>query len=276
MEGAVGELSRIGYRRTVRVITLTTDFGQSDWFVGTMKGVIANINPQVKVIDLSHGISAGDIRAGAFALMAAYHYFPAKTIHVAVVDPGVGSSRKGVVIETARYTFVGPDNGVLSWAVRGEKIKTIRWLENRRFALPDVSATFHGRDIFAPAAAHLSKGIKVSSFGTKADRLVELPWPEPKLRGKEIGGEVIYIDRFGNAITNISRDDLNRLGAAGTRIFIRGRAIATGSCYADAKANHPLALVASAGYLEVAVNGGSAADKLKLRVGSRVRVVARH
>ena len=256
----------------MRIITLTTDFGQSDWFVGTMKGVIASINPNAKVIDISHCVPLGDIRAGAFALMAAYRYFPAKTIHVAVVDPGVGSKRRSIVVETERYIFIGPDNGVLSWALRGERLKSIHWLENRKLALAERSATFHGRDVFAPAAAHLSRGATVSSVGPKAKSFVELPWLEPGWRGDALEGEVIYIDHFGNAITNISKNDLNPFKGAEVRILIGKRAIALGFCYAGAKAGKPLGVVNSANYLEIAVNGGSAAQKLKLRIGAPVTV----
>src|SRR5689334_5794431 len=146
----------------MRIITLTTDFGTEDWFVGTMKGVIATINARATVVDISHAISSGDVRAGAFALAASCKYFPRGTVHVAIVDPGVGSKRQAIAIQTERYVFVGPDNGVLSFAVRGEKIKSIRTLQNEGHFLKPVSQTFHGRDVFAPVAAHLARGLAIA------------------------------------------------------------------------------------------------------------------
>jgi hypothetical protein len=161
----------------MRLITLTTDFGTRDWFVGTMKGVVLGIHPPATVVDLTHEIPPGDIRAGAFALMTACRFFPKGTVHVAVVDPGVGSRRRAIAVQTANSCFVGPDNGVLSWALMREKIKTIRLLENREFFLEPVSHTFHGRDIFAPVAAHLSRGVAVSRLGRELKDFVRLPWP---------------------------------------------------------------------------------------------------
>jgi len=187
----------------MRFISLTTDFGLSDWFVGTMKGVIYRINPRVTVVDLTHDLLPGDIRAGSFALAAAYRYFPKGTIHVAVVDPGVGTDRKAIAVRTADYFFVGPDNGVLSFALRKERIKSIHALENKTHFLKPLSQTFHGRDIFAPVAAELSRGLAIRKLGPAVHDLVHLPWPEPRHRQGSIKGEVVYIDRFGNAITNI-------------------------------------------------------------------------
>ncbi len=149
----------------MRAITLTTDFGLGDWFVGTMRAVILGIHPRANVVDITHGIPPGDIRAGAFALMASCRFFPRGTVHVAVVDPGVGSRRRAIAVRSANHFFVGPDNGVLSWALGLEEIKTIRLLENPEYFLAPVSRTFHGRDIFAPVAAHLSRGLRASRLG---------------------------------------------------------------------------------------------------------------
>src|SRR5262245_32283700 len=187
----------------MQTITLTTDFGTRDWFVGTMKGVILGIKPRARVVDITHEIAPGDIRGGAFALMASCRYFPKGTLHVAVVDPGVGSRRRAIAVRTANSILIGPDNGVLSWALRGETIQSIRQLENRRYFLEPVSRTFHGRDIFAPVAAHLSRGVALERLGRELHDLVRLPWPEPVKQREEIRGEIVYIDRFGNAITNI-------------------------------------------------------------------------
>lgn len=173
-----------------RVLTLTTDFGTQDWFVGTMKGVILGIAPRCSIVDLTHEIPAGDVRAGAFALEAACGYFPKRTIHVAVVDPGVGSARAAIAVETARFTFVGPDNGLLSRALRFEKIKAVRWIENQRYFGADVSRTFHGRDVFAPVAAHLCRGVPLSRMGRLAADFHRLPLPDPTSTPNRIRGEI--------------------------------------------------------------------------------------
>src|SRR5215469_2500753 len=161
------------------IISLTTDFGMRDWFVGTMKGVIFTINPRANIVDITHEIPPGDIRTGAFALMASWRYFPKGTVHVAVVDPGVGSRRQAIAVQTQNGVFIGPDNGVLSWALKGEKIKTIRLLENSKYFLDSISRTFHGRDIFAPVAAHVSRGLPVQRLGTELKDFRRLPWPLP-------------------------------------------------------------------------------------------------
>src|SRR6266478_233225 len=201
------------------LITLTTDFGTRDWFAGTMKGVILGIHPRAKVVDLTHEIAPGDIWSGAFALNAACHFFPKGTIHVAVVDPGVGSSRRAITVQTTDYIFVGPDNGVLSWALAKQEIKAVHELENVDYFLPDVSATFHGRDVFAPVAAHLSRGVPVRKLGPRLKDFVRLPWPEVARRPGAITGEVIFIDRFGNAITNIPTAAVRELGKSRLAVF---------------------------------------------------------
>ncbi len=187
----------------MQLITLTTDFGLTDWFVGTMKGGILGIAPRAAIVDITHEIPAGDIRAGAFALWASCRFFAKGGVHVVVVDPGVGSERKAIVAETDNYFFVGPDNGVLSWALTKERIKTIRALENEHYFLHPTSRTFHGRDIFAPVAAHLASGAPTRKLGPILKDFVRLPWPKPKRGRNRIEGEVVYIDRFGNAITNL-------------------------------------------------------------------------
>ncbi|HUK81543.1 MAG TPA: SAM-dependent chlorinase/fluorinase, partial [Verrucomicrobiae bacterium] len=186
------------------IIALTTDFGSSDWFVGSMKGVILGINPQVTIVDLTHEIPAGDIRAGAFALAASYKCFPRLTVHCAVVDPGVGSERAPIAVKSADYFFVGPDNGVLSYALAQEKVREVRRLDNDEYFRKPVSHTFHGRDIFAPAAAHLSNGVPMNSLGSEVNEFVRVAWPQVNIDGGVTHGQVIYIDRFGNCITNIS------------------------------------------------------------------------
>ena len=253
------------------VITLTTDFGTGDWFVGTMKGVIAGIAPQCTVVDLTHELTPGDIRGGAFALAASHRFFPKGTIHVAIVDPGVGSPRRAIAVQTARSVFVGPDNGVLSWALAKEKLRAIHALENEAYFLKPVSQTFHGRAIFAPVAAHLSCGVPIQKFGPTLRDFVRLVWPEPRVLLSGIEGEVVYIDRFGNAITKLEGRLLPRPARATCEIHGRSRRLCTlRSFYQGVAPKTPVALVGSSGYLEIAVNGGSAEKVLGVRIGTRV------
>ena len=260
----------------MRIITLTTDFGTHDWFVGTMKGVIAGIASKAPVIDLTHEVPAGDIRAGAFALAASYRYFPKRTVHIAVVDPGVGSARKPIAVQTAHYFFVGPDNGVSSLALRTEKIKTIRALENKDYFLQPVSQTFHGRDIFAPVAAHLSRGLAIQTVGKAQTDFARLDWPEPRLRRARIEGEVIYIDRFGNGITNLNREILSSCAATSCEVHGRRRwTCPLRRFYQAVPVKMPVAVLGSSGFLEIAVNSGSAEKLLGLRLGTRVIARAR-
>ncbi|HEX5398940.1 MAG TPA: SAM-dependent chlorinase/fluorinase [Verrucomicrobiae bacterium] len=257
----------------MQIVTLTTDFGTRDWFVGTMKGVVLGINPHANVVDLTHEIPPGDIRAGAFALMAGCRYFPKGTVHVAVVDPGVGGPRRAIAVWTADYTFVGPDNGVLSWALARESIKTVRRIENTKYFLEPVSRTFHGRDIFAPVGAHLSRGLAIQRLGHKVQDCIRLPWPRPTRSRGRIRGEIIYIDRFGNAITNIefksSSNDHAVICEVGGRRKTRCR---LADFYDAVPVNSPVAVIGSNGFLEIAVNGASAAQKCGFKIGDAVVV----
>ena len=259
----------------MNLITLTTDFGAKDWFVGVMKGVILGIAPRAAVVDITHEIPSGDIRAGAFALMASYRFFPKRTVHLAVVDPGVGSNRRAIAVQTADYFFVGPDNGVLSFALRHEKIKSVRRLANETFFLKPVSRTFHGRDIFAPTAAHLSRGISIQKFGPAWKDFVKLDWPRLQVRNGAIAGEVVHIDRFGNLITNIDAGSLQSLGEKPGDVFAgRNRLCPLAPFYGAVPAGRPVAVIGSTGFLEIAVNGGSAAEKFGLRIGDAVNAHA--
>jgi len=255
----------------VSVVTLTTDFGTRDWFVGTIKGVVAGIAPKAGVIDLSHDLSPGDIRGGAFALVESCHFFPKGTVHLVVVDPGVGSRRRAIAVQTARAAFVGPDNGVLSWALAKEKIKAIHALENEAYFLRPVSQTFHGRDVFAPVAAHLSLGVPIKRFGPALRDFVRLDWPEPQKKPEGIEGEVVYVDRFGNAITNLDSSLLRGSEPASCAVYGRRRRVCPlKTFYQATPPNTPIALVGSSGFLEIAVNGGSAAKILGVSIGTRV------
>jgi S-adenosylmethionine hydrolase len=259
------------------VITLTTDFGLSNWFVGTMKGVIAGIAPEAQVIDVCHEVPPGDIRAAAFVLAASLPFFPEGSIHVAVVDPGVGSARRPIAIRTNRAIYVGPDNGIFAAALKTESVAEIRELTNARYFLPTLSATFHGRDLFAPVAAHLSRGVPMSKLGPKKDDLVCLDWPETSLSEGRVEGQVIYIDRFGNAITNIPAATLSNLGKPAQELHVwkgKKRLCGIAPFYAAVPRGQTLAVCGSTGCLEVSVNGGDARKVLGLRIGSRITVVA--
>jgi S-adenosylmethionine hydrolase len=247
----------------MNIITLTTDFGTRDWFVGSMKGVILGVNPHAMIVDITHEISAGDIRAGAFAVMASYRCFPRNTVHVAVVDPGVGSGRAAIVVRTADYYFVGPDNGVLSWALAKEKIVEIWQIENQTYFRQPVSRTFHGRDIFAPVAARLTQRILMDSLGRKLNDYAKLDWPNTDVIGGVLRGEIIFIDRFGNAITNIESP-----AKSTARVRVPGKLeCAIKSFYQEVPHGQPLAIVGSAGFLELSVNGGNAAQTFGLKLG---------
>jgi S-adenosylmethionine hydrolase len=257
-------------KRHRSVITMTTDFGINDPFAGIMKGVIAGINPDAAVIDLTHGVTPQNVREAAFILFISAPYFPKGTVHVVVVDPGVGGRRRAIAVETEECLFVGPDNGVLSWALRDGQRAIIREIVNPEYIRYEVSATFHGRDIFAPAAAYLSAGVPIRDLGRAVDDPVMLPFPEADLTDREIRGEVLYIDRFGNLMTNVCPND-----PRGVReVVIGGRTIRglVGS-YSQGGEGEVIAMVGSTGFLEIAVNLRSAADELGASVGDEVRVL---
>jgi S-adenosyl-L-methionine hydrolase (adenosine-forming) len=261
----------INYIPAVSVITLTTDFGTRDWFVGTMKGVIARIVPAARVIDLTHDLPQGDHRAAAFALAASYRYFPLGSVHVVVVDPGVGSRRKALAVRTDDAFFVGPDNGVLSWALGRQRVRAVHALENEAYFLQPVSRTFHGRDIFAPVAAHLSRGVSIRKLGPPLSNFVRLDWPEPRKEQGVIEGGVVYIDRFGNAITNLDSNVVASSGLATCEIRgKRRRRCPLRPFYQAVAPNAAVAVLGSSGFLEIAVNGGSAKEVLGISVGTRV------
>src|SRR3989337_2450124 len=192
-----------------RVITLLTEFGSQGAYGGIMKGVIAGISPFANIIDICHSIPPQDIFSGAYLLYTSYKYFPKKTVHVAVVDPGVGSRRDIICVETKDYFFLVPDNGILSFIIQNEKTKSIFRITNNKYFLPSPSNTFHGLDVFAPVAAHLSLGVKPQQLDLKIDQLEQLDMPEPvhKKTG-QVEGRIIYIDRFGNLISNITKGHL--------------------------------------------------------------------
>ena len=250
-----------------KLITLTTDFGAADPYVGIMKGVILSLNPQATIIDLCHDIAPQNIAQAAFLLKTSYFYFPPETIHVVIVDPGVGGKRRAVILKTERAYFVAPDNGVLTGILEEAKSFQAFSIENPQFWLHPVSSTFHGRDIFAPVAAHLSLGVAVEEFGEPTSDLVRLLLPHPEVREGLIVGQVVHVDRFGNLITNIGGELLQ----GEFSLEIQGNYIKKlSTCYENGTGL--LALIGSTGNLEIAVKNGSAAKKLRAGIGTPVRV----
>jgi S-adenosyl-L-methionine hydrolase (adenosine-forming) len=262
------------------VIALLTDFGVRDHYVGTMKGVALTICPDATLVDISHEVPAHDVVAGALELAACYRYFPSGTVFLVVVDPGVGSSRRGIAGETGEYKFVGPDNGVLSVVFDETPPKRVVELTERRYARPTVSRTFEGRDRFAPAAAWLAKGAELSAFGRPAGSVHRLELPHPRIEVDRIDGEVFRVDRFGNLITNIDRKTFEKLGTVehwhALEIRVGPHQVAkVVSTYADASAGEVCALFGSSDHLEIAANGASAARQLDLGRGAEVHVIRR-
>ena len=258
------------------VIALLTDFGTRDHYAGTMKGVALGICPDATLVDISHEIPAHDVLAGALELAAAYRYFPAGTIFLAVVDPGVGSARRGIAAEAGDYRFVAPDNGVLTGVLADHPAKRVVELTARKYALPTTSRTFEGRDRFAPAAAWLAKGIDLAALGRSAGAIHQLEIPRPALAGDRIEGTVLRVDRFGNLITNIDRRTFEKLAAGSLDVHIGGHAVSrVVSTYADAAAGEICALFGSTDHLEIAANGASAAAMLDLDRGAAVQVARR-
>jgi S-adenosyl-L-methionine hydrolase (adenosine-forming) len=261
----------------VAIITLLTDFGGSDYFVGAMKGVILSLNPDATIVDITHEIPPQDIESGAFNLLSCYRDFPKGTIHVAVVDPGVGSDRRAIIIECADQFFVGPDNGLFSWICEREQNWTATHVTNQRFFRHPVSNTFHGRDIFAPVAAALSLGQRPSEFGTSFTDIVSLESLEPlAINESTIGGRIIHIDRFGNCVTNFTRATLESRGAATSwRITLNDREIGSRrQFFADAGPDELFTIIGSAGFIEICVRNGSAANSMNVQRGQSVQLTA--
>jgi hypothetical protein len=259
------------------IVTLLSDFGLRDPYVAEMKAVILSICPEVIIVDISHNIRKFDVRMGSFVLAQATPYFPKGTIHVAVVDPGVGTKRRPIIVETGRSLYVGPDNGLLILSARREGINHIYEIANVRYALKEVSRTFHGRDIFSPAAAYLAKGIPPSDFGPEILNPVTPSFTEPDIEGDEIHGEVVHIDGFGNVITNITLRDLEEAGIReGENILLRLKgkeeSVRLCSAYGEVPRNTLLAIIGSGGFLEISVNQGNASQFFDVEVGEVVAV----
>jgi S-adenosyl-L-methionine hydrolase (adenosine-forming) len=260
--------------RPPAIITLTTDFGQGSRYVAAMKGVILSINPHVRLVDLSHAVPHQDIRTGAIVLAETARWFPPETIHVAVVDPGVGSSRRIVYARIGSQQFVAPDNGLLSALVKLERPTKIVCLNEPKHWLQDVSHTFHGRDIMAPVAARLSLGLSPDELGRPMDQLIELSWPEVQRVPNRIDGEVVEVDSFGNLITNITREMLHGVPSSEV-VIVRCEEHETQgiySTYSDQPSMTFMAHVGSTGRLELAIVDENASAMLGVRVGAPVCV----
>ena len=247
----------------MEIITLLTDFGIEDPYVGIMKGVILGLNRAVSIVDLTHRIAPGDISGAAFALTDSFSYFPPATIHVAVVDPGVGTDRRPILLKSRNHFFVGPDNGLFWPIIRSDPQVLMVHLTNQNYFLPRISRTFHGRDIFAPVAGHLSLGIDPLTMGERLIDPIRLPDAAPTVKGDTLLGRAVRVDHFGNVITNIHREELARF-LGNRQVLIRvGKETINGlvNTYADGPKGKLLALFGSTDHLEIAVNSGRA-DRL--------------
>lgn len=253
------------------IITLTTDFGTKDGYVGAVKGVIKRINPQVEILDITHQVDPFDVLGAAFVLSNFYRYFPQGSIHLVVIDPGVGGQRQPLLIRSQSFYFVGPDNGIFSFIYQNEELIQIRILSNKKYFLAEPSSTFHARDIFAPVAAYISLGVDLKEFGKSAKECMKLMFPEPESLKRSLSGEIIHIDNFGNLITNIQAQLLQNKKV--TMILVSKRKIKRiVQSYFDIPPGEVGALVGSSGFLEIASNQKSAQNILKSRTGTKVKV----
>jgi S-adenosylmethionine hydrolase len=260
-----------------RVVTFTTDFGLSDPFVGIMHGVVLKVHPETTIVDISHAVTSYDVLDGAWTIAQAYSFFPPRTVHVVVVDPGVGSARRPILAETEDYVFVAPDNGVLSLVEAKEPKFSLRHITADRYFRQPVSQTFHGRDIFAPVAGWLSNGVSPSEFGPEIFDYVRLPLPAVERIGdNSLRGAVIKVDKFGNLITNISAQEAPALFGTSpppASILICETMVRLRHSYAEGEEGEVFAIAGSSGYLEIAARQASAAEKLAAGVGTPVGIV---
>ena len=255
------------------VITLLTDFG--DVYPASMKGVILGIDPAANIVDISHHVPHHDVHAGAFMLMACARYFPYGTVHIAVVDPGVGTQRRCIAIMTESsdfgiHYFVGPDNGLLIPAARSVGEPEVYEITNKKLFNPEASSTFHGRDIFAPVGGHISKGMDIADVGLRISDFVDLGFGKGKKMGNAVEGRVIFIDEFGNIVTNISSDLVSF--QPGDIMEIENKRVVFQRSYGFCKEREPLALIGSHGYLEIAVNRGNAANVFDKKQGDEIYI----
>jgi S-adenosylmethionine hydrolase len=260
------------------VITLTTDFGSNDHFVGVMKGVILDIIPEAQIVDICHSVQAFDVLDGALTISQAYSYFPTRTVHIVVVDPGVGTARRPILASSDKYHFVAPDNGVLSMVYARESRMHVRHITSDHYFLQPVSNTFHGRDIFAPVAAYLAKEVDSLKFGEEVQEYVRFSAPKPKaVDENRLRGVVLKVDRFGNLITNITPQDapmLFQTGASGFKIVAGSREITElRNAYAEGAPGEVIGILGSMGFLEIATNRGAATQLTGIGKGSEVSII---
>ncbi len=261
-----------------RIITLTTDFGINDHFVGTMRGVIYNINPAAQVVDICNTVQSYDILDGALTIAQSYSYYPADTVHMVIVDPGVGTARHPILVSTERHIFLAPDNGVLSLVYEQQERVTVRRITAEHYYLQPVSQTFHGRDIFAAVAGWLSKGIDLDKFGDEVEEYVRFSMPRPKvLNPTTMKGVILKVDKFGNMITNIRPQDAPQLFATPAPAFkiVVGKSEISKvkQAYAEGSPGEVFAIPGSMGMLEIAANRGAAAQIVQANKGSEVHVI---
>ena len=262
----------------ISLVTLLTDFGETDYFVPSMKGVMLGINSQIRTVDLTHAIPAHGIEQAAFFLKSCYEFYPDGTVHVIVVDPDVGSDRRALLVSTARHFFLAPDNGVLSYILQEEGSVEVRAIENKQYRLDSAGATFDGRDLFAPSAAWLTKGQSPGSYGRLIYDYVTLPDHSPRMNEKILEGRILYIDHFGNAITNITTTDMETFRSV-TKQECAGLAVGDvtmkglKSYYGEGATGLPEVLLNSNGHLEIFVKQGRAVDRCGLQVGQKVQLI---
>lgn len=261
-----------------RIVTLTTDFGLTEHYVGAMKGVISSINPQARIVDITNGVQSFDVLDGAIAISQSYHYFPPYTVHLVVVDPGVGGPRRPILAIAGQHYFVGPDNGVLSLVYEREERLSVRHITSDHYFRQPVSTTFHGRDVFAPVASYLSKGVEITKFGEVITDFVRFAAPRPRAAGpNQWKGVVLKIDKFGNLITNFTAKDIPQLFDAAPPAFkiTVGKAEVTQirTSYSQGTQGEIFAVVGSTGFLEVCTNRGPASRVVGAEKGNEVSVV---
>lgn len=262
----------------ISLVTLLTDFGDTDYFVPSMKGVLLGINPQIRIVDLSHRIPPHGIEQAAFFLKSCYEYYPDGTVHVVVVDPDVGSDRRAILVSTSRYFFLAPDNGVLSHIFKNEASVEVRAIENKQYRLDSAGTTFDGRDLFAPSAAWLTKGQSPGSYGRLISDYVVLPEAPAQMNNQVLQGCIMYIDHFGNVITNITSTEMETFrsvtkkewtGLAVGEMMVKG----VKRFYGEGSTGLPELIINSNGHLEIFIKQGRAADRCGLQVGQKVELI---
>jgi S-adenosylmethionine hydrolase len=261
-----------------RIITLTTDFGLTDHYVGTMKGVITTINPLARIVDITNSVQSFDVLDGAMAISQAYQYFPPDTLHMVIVDPGVGGPRRPIIAVVGQHCFVAPDNGVLSLVYEREERVAVRHISASHYFRQPVSSTFHGRDVFAPVAGYISKGVEIAKFGEEITDYVRFAAPRPRAAGPNTWkGVVLKVDKFGNLLTNFTANDIPQLFLEAPPAFKltvgKAEVMQIQSSYSQGAQGEILAIIGSAGFLEICTNRGSASRLAGAEKGSEVSVV---